>query len=455
MVVKLCLRGCATTTSRRPAGPAWNIGSALSVLVCVGMLLAGAVQAGPKVESWRTSGGAKVMYVHAPDLPMIDVRVVFDAGSARDGDLPGLSRFVSSMLHEGAGEWDADALALRLEERGIEFETGSLRDMAWVSLRSLTEAEVLKVALGTLREIVAKPRLEASDIERVRQQLQIGLRHSLQSPATVAQRRFFRALYVDHPYAHPPAGDEDSLAKISRDDLIRFHRRYYVAANAVVAIVGALDRATAEQVAERVTGGLDQGQHAQPLPEPPLVNGGELRESFPSSQTHIYVGQGGMARHDPDYFALYVGNHVLGGGSLVSTLGEEVRNKRGLSYSVYSYFRPMRVEGPFLMIAQTKNERADEALQVMRETLTRFVEDGPTQKELDAAKQNLIGGFPLRIASNNKIVEYLAMMGFYDYPLDYLDTLTERLAAVDIDQVRDAFSRRIDAAGGIAVIVGG
>jgi len=415
----------------------------------------GLAQAGPVVESWQTSRGAKVMYVHAPDLPMVDVRVVLDAGSARDGELPGLARFTNGMLNEGAGDWDADHLALRLEERGIELGQGALRDMAWVSVRSLTESEVLEVALETAAAVLASPRFDAAAIERVRQQMQIGLRSSLQSPGTVAQRRFFRTLYAGHPYAHAPDGDENSLASISREDLMRFHRRYYVATNAVVAIVGAVDRAMAERIAERVTGGLAVGQHAPPLPAPPAVKGGELREAFPSSQTHIYLGQAGMARHDPDYFALYVGNHVLGGSSLVSTLGEEVRNKRGLSYSVYSYFSPMRVDGPFLMVAQTRNDQADETLQVMRETLKGFVERGPSEAELDAAKQNLIGGFPLRIASNGKIVEYLAMMGFYDYPLDYLDTVTDKIAAVDVEQVRDAFARRISAPGGIAVVVGG
>lgn len=180
-----------------------------------------------------------------------------------------------------------------------------------------------------------------------------------------------------------------------------------------------------------------------------------MREQFPSSQTHIYVGQSGMARHDPDYYALYVGNHVLGGSGLVSTLGEEVRNKRGLSYSVYSYFSPMRVNGPFLMVAQTKNDQADDALRVMRDTLKRFVDEGPSERELEEAKQNLIGGFPLRISSNAKIVEYLAMMAFYDYPLDHLDTLPQKIAAVTVEQVRDAFRRRIDSGAAIAVIVGG
>lgn len=419
------------------------------------LMLPVVASAGPAVESWHTSRGAKVMYVHAPELPMLDVRVVFDAGSARDGERPGLARFVNSMLSEGAGDWDADALALRLEERGIELGSSSLRDMAWVSLRSLTDPAVLDSALDSLQAVVARPRFDPDAIERVRQQLQIGLRSSLQSPATVAQRRFFETLYGDHPYAHSPTGTESALAAIDRGELLVFHRRYYVASNAVVALVGDVDRVTAEAIAERVTEGLAVGQPAPVIPQPPAISGGELHEAFPSSQTHIYIGQAGMARHDPDYFPLYVGNHVLGGGSLVSILGEEVRNKRGLSYSVYSYFSPMRAEGPFLMVAQTKNDQADEALKVMRDTLQRFVTDGPSEKELDAAKQNLIGGFPLRISSNAKIIDYIAMMGFYDYPLDYLDTLTGKLAAVTTEQVRDAFARRIGGSAGIAVIVGG
>ena len=427
-----------------------------SHFILIGLVwLVGTVQAGPKIETWETSDGAKVMFVQAPDLPMVDVRVVMDAGSARDGDLPGLARFTNAMLSEGASQWDADALALRLEERGIELGSGSLRDMAWVSLRSLTEPEVLDVALESAAAVLAEPRFDADAIDRVRQQMQIAVRKAEQSPASVAKRQFFRTLYGNHPYAHPPGGNQVSLAAIGREDLAAFHERYYVAANAVVAIVGAVNRTQAETIAERVTAGLSRGAHAPPLPPPPAAARAELRESFPSSQTHIYVGQAGMSRHDPDYFPLYVGNHVLGGGALVSTLGEEVRNKRGLSYSVYSYFSPRRVDGPFLMVAQTKNDQADEALTVMRETLARFVTEGPSKEDLEAAKKNLIGGFPLRISSNAKIVEYLAMMGFYDYPLDWLDTLTDKLAAVDVEQVREAFARRINATAGIAVVVGG
>ena len=162
---------------------------------------------------------------------------------------------------------------------------------------------------------------------------------------------------------------------------------------------------------------------------------------------HLF-GWWGLERHD-------VGNHVLGGSSLVSILGEEVRNKRGLSYSVYSYFSPMRAKGPFLMVAQTKNAQAGEALEVMRNTLQQFIENGPTEEQLEASKRNIIGGFPLKIANNGKIVEYISMIGFYDLPLNWLETLTEKVAAVNVLRVRDAFRRRIDPANSIAVVVGG
>jgi len=426
----------------------------LFVLFLLG-LAATAVQAAPDVQSWHTSGGAKVMYVQAPDLPMVDVRVVFDAGAARDGDKPGLAVLTNGVMADAAGKLDADALAERLESRGIELGNGALRDMAWFTIRSLSEPDTLGVAVDTLASILAEPTFADGDLERNRQQLLIGLRQAQQSPASVASRTFMTRLYGEHPYAHDPSGEPAVIRRIARTDLQGFHRRYYVAANAVIAIVGDLDRKSAEALAERLTAHLPAGVHAPILPLPTTAKTGTEHMDFPSSQTHIYLGQIGMARHDPDYFALYVGNHVLGGGSLVSVLGEEVRNKRGLSYSVYSYFSPMHVAGPFLMVAQTKNSQAEQAIAVMRETLERFIEQGPDRDEFDKAKQNLVGGFPLQVSSNKKIVEYIAMMGFYDYPLDWLNTLTDKLNAVTLEQVRDAFRRRVDPQALTGVVVGG
>jgi zinc protease len=425
------------------------------LLLLLSIVVSGMASATPQIQSWTTSKGAKVLFVQEDDLPMLDIRVVFDAGSARDGDRAGLAAFTNGLLTEGAGEWDAGALARRVEERGIQLGSGSLRDMAWVSVRTLSEDKTRDIAIDTLGKVLAEPRFGDDAIARVREQMIVSRREALESPGTVASERFFQTLYGSHPYAHPPGGTEESLKAIDKGMLKRFHQTYYVAANAVIAMVGKIDRATAEKIAERITAGLPRGQHAPPLPKPSEVKGGELRQGFPSTQTHILVGQLGIARGDPDYIPLYVGNHALGGNSLVSILGEEVRNKRGLSYTVFSAFSAMREPGPFLMTAQTKNAKADETLEVMRTTLQRFLDVGPSEVMLASTKKNLVGGFPLKISSNGKIIQYIAMIGFYDLPLDWLDTLPARMQAVTVDMVRSAFRKHIDPARNISVIVGG
>jgi len=238
-------------------------------------------------------------------------------------------------------------------------------------------------------------------------------------------------------------------------DLRAFHRRHYAGRNAVVALVGDLDRATAEALAERVVGGVPAGAPLPPLPPvPPLKGPQQQHVAYPSSQTHILLGQPGMRRGDPDYFPLYVGNHILGGSGLVSRISKEVREERGLAYSAYSYFIPMAQAGPLQLGAQTRNDRAGEALRVLRDTLERFVTIGPTAEELRASQKNITGGFPLRVDSNSEIAGYLGMIGFYGLPHDYLDTFNKRVEAVTVEEVRDAFRRRIDPQRLVTVTVG-
>jgi zinc protease len=426
-----------------------------AALLALALLWPSFAAAGPKIESWQTPNGARVLFVAASELPMVDVRVVFDAGSARDGSRPGLASLTNELLTEGAGPWSADELAARVDSVGASLGSDSLRDMAYVSIRSLTEPKALEVAIETLAAVVAAPRFEPGDIERLRNARLVSLRQQEQSAGSVASKAFYRTLYGEHPYATDPDGTPESVAAVTRAELQEFHRRYYVGNNAVVAIVGALDRTQAEALAQRVTAGVPAGERPAKVAEPSPPAPGEHPMAFPSTQTHIYLGQLGMARHDPDYFPLLVGNHVLGSSGLVSLLGEEVRNKRGLSYSVYSGLLPMRQTGPFMAVAQTKNSQTAAALAVIRQTIADFVASGPTAKDLDEAKRNLTGGFPLRIASNGKIVEQLAVIGFYDYPLDWLDTYVAKVDAVTVEQVRDAFRRRIDPNRAIVVVVGG
>jgi zinc protease len=411
--------------------------------------------AAPQIQHWRTANGAQVYFVEAPELPMIDIRVVFDGGSARDGGQPGVALFTSAMLEEGAAGMDADTIARRFEDLGAQFSAGAYRDMATVGLRSLTKAAILKPALQTFIQVLTRPDFPRKAMQRVRKQMLIGLQQQEQEPNAIAQKAFYGALYGNHPYASPSDGTISSVKAIKAKDLRHFYRRYYVAHNAVIAIVGALDTTAAKRLADKITAGLVTGKHAAELPQPAALGKTERKHiEYPSTQTHILMGQPGVARGDKDYFPLYVGNHILGGGGFGSRITEEVREKRGLSYSAYSYFSPMRAAGPFVLGLQTRNDSADKALQVLRDTLATFRSEGPTASELDAAKKNITGGFPLKVDSNSDILGYIAMIGFYGLPLDYLDRFNTRIEAVTVQQIRDAFQRRVDPEHMVTITVG-
>ncbi len=260
---------------------------------------------------------------------------MFDAGSARDGKRAGLASLTAGMLTQGAGEWDADTVAERIESVGAQFSATAGRDTATLSLRTLTARPALDKAMETVARSLAEPRFDAADFERVRGNRLVALRQDEQDPDTVGSKAIYHKVFGAHPYASDPAGTLETVGVLRREELAVFHRRYYVAGNAVVAMVGALSREQARDLAERLMAGLDVGKPAPalpPVPDPaaPILE----RLSFPSTQTHIFVGQPGMRRLDPDYFPLYVGNHILGGSGLVSLLTQEVREKRGLSYDV-------------------------------------------------------------------------------------------------------------------------
>jgi zinc protease len=421
-----------------------------------GLLLALPLLASPDIQHWQTDNGARVYFVEAPEVPLLDVRVVFDAGSARDGEAPGLAMLTNALVGEGAGDLDADGIAETFDRVGARFSSSSQRDMATLSLRSLTDPAMLEPALDTFALVLHQPTFAPDSLERLRQQMLTTLQHQRQRPGEIASRSYYHALYMGHPYGSPPHGTDESVQALQRTQVQDFHQRYYVAQNAVIAIVGALDRAQAEALAARLSQGMRRGEAAEPLAEvQPLVaiTQGAIRHE--SSQTHILMGHPVMSRDDPDYFPLYVGNHILGGGGLVSRISEEIREKRGLAYSASSYFLPMRQKGPFTISMQTGNKNVSESIRVLRATLREFIQNGPTGEELQAAKNNLIGGFALNTDSNSKILGYIAMIGFYGLPLDYLDTFVDQVEAVSVEQIREAFQRRIDPTGLVLVMVGG
>ncbi len=421
-----------------------TLSSALLLFALTLFATSNTVFASPNIQHWETKNGVRVFFVATPELPIVDVNVAFDAGAARDTDKPGLALLTNALLPEGAGDLDANTIAEKLDDLGAKFENSSHRDMSVYKIRSLSSPAQLNPAINILATVLSQPNFPEEAFSREKNRMLIGLQARKQSPGAIAEESFFKAIYGDHPYSSMPMGNENSVKLLKRQDLVDFYKKYYVAKNTVVSIVGDLDRRQAESLVKKLTGKLKTGQQAEKLPLAKTPAQASVKKvSYPSTQTHILVGQPGIKRGDPDYFILYVGNHILGGSGLNSRLSNEVREKRGLSYSTYSAFSPMRSQGPFQIGLQTQNDTANEALKVLRTTLDDFVLNGPTQKELDAAKKNITGGFALRISSNKKILGYIAMIGFYGLPLNYLDTFNKNIQSVSLQQIKDTFKRRI------------
>ena len=414
-----------------------------------------AAQAALAIQHWQTPQGARVYFVESRELPILDVAVDFPAGSARDpAGQSGLARLTHGLLDQGAGGLSETAIAHRLADVGAVLSGNFDHDRAGVKLRTLSSPRELGAALDILVRVLQRPDFPEAVIVREKRRLVAGIREVEADPGSVVSKAFFRTLYGAHPYARDPDGDPAEIGRLTRRDLVRFYRAHYSAPNAVIAIMGDLSRVEAEAVAERLAAGLSTAAPLQALPQPVAPAASESRIAHPSTQSHVRVGALGIARSDPDYFPLFVGNYVLGGGGFDSQLLKEVRDKRGFAYSAYSYFAPMGATGPFQLGLQTKGEQTDEALKVARATLANFIAKGPSEAELTQAKSNLTGGFPLRIDSNRKILDYLSMIGFYRLPLDYLDTWIARVEAVDVAAVKRAFAARIDPDKLVTVVVG-
>lgn len=408
------------------------------------------------IQNWRTPQGANVLFVESHDLPLLDISIDFAAGSAYDtAQTSGLASMTRHLLALGAAGMSDNEIARRFEDVGANLGGSLDRDRAGLTLRTLSSAREREQAIDTFVKILQQPEFPQVVLEREKARSIAGLKEALTRPDTLAERAFYRAVYGAHPYALPPGGELETLATLQREQLVSFYQRHYGSANATVVMIGDIDRPAAEALALRLTQGLPAGPAPAAIPAVGLRSAPvQQRIAHPASQSHILLGQPGVKRGDADYFALYLGNYVLGGGGFDSRLLKELRQQRGLVYSASSYFIPQREFGPFELGLQTERSQADKALKVARDTLAEFVRRGPSGKELQQAKNNIVGGFPLRIDSNKKILEYLAVIGFYNLPLDYLETFPRKVQAVTRGDIQQAFQRRIQLDALTTVIVG-
>lgn len=413
------------------------------------------------IQHWKQASGAQVWLIESPSLPMVDVQVDFDAGARRDpAGQAGLASVTAGMTSKGIAARDGEPaldenqLGEAWADLGAGFGAGAGADRMSFNLRSLTYPDLLPRAVQLAARQLGEPSFPQDVWERERQRMSASIREANTRPSTVASKAFHPLVYGGHPYGSETT--EESLARIAVADM-RSHYRLVQPCRAKVSIVGAVNRAQADQIATALLSRLPAGacEPLPPVPEvPPLAAPVQRDIPFASAQAHVLIGQPGNKRDDPDYFPLVVGNYTLGGGGFVSRLQTEVREKRGLSYSVYSYFAPGLHAGAFTIGLQTRPDQAAQAVEVSRDVLRRFVAEGPTPQELKAAKDFLVGGFALRMDSNRKLLDNLAAIALFGLPLDYLDTWTQQVERVTAADIRAAFNRKLQPDRMVTVILG-
>ncbi|MEM9145202.1 MAG: pitrilysin family protein [Pseudomonadota bacterium] len=408
-----------------------------AVLVALTVVSARAVE----VQQATSPAGTAFWLVEEPSIPIVSIQMSFKGGARLDPpDRPGLSRLTVGLLDDGAGDLDAVAFSKERDRIAARYGFGVDHDSLTVSATMLKdEAQASAALLGT---VLAEPRFDPEAIERMRAQMLSGLASDETDPGTIAGRTWYARAFPEHPYGRTTAGTPDAVRAITRAEIVATHARLLARARASVAVVGAVTVDEAGQLIDTILAGMPEGGPAAPIaaePAPPPSGIEVVPLSVP--QSVAVWGQTGLRRDDPDFFAAFVMNHILGGGGFSSRLMTEVREKRGLAYSVYAYLSEL--DGAVLYIGrvQTANDRIAESLDVVRAEWRRMAEEGVSQDELDKAKRYLTGAFPLRFDSNAKIAGFLVFAQEAGLGADYIDRRNGLIEAVSVEDIRRVAAR--------------
>jgi zinc protease len=400
-----------------------------------------------KLENYK---GAKAYLVQTKALPMVDIEVSIDAGDRYDPvGKSGLADMTATLMNYGVQDdkrmLSEAQIADEIADLGASIGLSVGGERAILRIRSLSRKDLRDRAVQLASAMLAAPTYDPNIVGREKQRTITSLLEAETKPEYVLDRRFKKMVYGTYPLADSPS--VKSVGAITLTDLVQFHKQFYRSDRMIVSIVGDVDQAEANEIIHALLKRIPQsGPVIAPLPElqrspvEPLAQR-EVQIPFDSQQAHIAMGMTAVARNNPDYFPLLVGNYVLGGGGFVSRLMNEVREKRGLAYSVSSYFAPGKDTGIFQAGLQTKNDQSSVALQVMSDTIAKFIADGPTTSELVAAKANLVNGYPLRIDNNRKLLDNVSSIAWNDLPLDTMEIWTKQVEAVTLDQVKSAFEK--------------
>ena len=405
------------------------------------------------IQNWESNNGARIFFIENHDLPIVDINIDFRAGSVKDSkQKSGLASLTNHMMVLGSGGINEEDLANQFIDLGAQLNSSFDQDKSGFSVRTLTEKR--REAIDLLTLVVHKPNFDNDILEREKKRYIASISQAETMPGAIATKTFMKALYGDHPYGLSKSGEVETIKKISKKDLHNFYKNNYFSNELSIVIVGDISRKEAEDIGNKISLGFTQNTTELRIPPVKKERAQEIIIKHPAKQAHLYYGAPIIKRGDPDFLALYLGNYILGGGGFVSRLTQVIREDRGLAYSVYSYFMPFIEKGPFQIGVQTKKNQANQAKDLIQKTVSEFIEKGPTSNELKRAKDFMIGGFPLKLESNKSILEYVSMMAFYKYPLDYLETFTKKIDKITAEEIKSAFQRRVDMSKFSTVIVG-
>jgi zinc protease len=405
------------------------------------------------IERVVSPGGIEAWLVHEPAVPMIAIDFAFVGGAAQDAPgKGGTASLVASLLDEGAGDLEAKTFHARLERKAIELGFQAERDTLRGTLRTLTENK--DEAFDYLRLALTQPRFDQSDVEVIRAQSLSMLRRATTSPTDIANLRWWQVAFADHPYGRPVNGTLESVPTIAIADLKDYTRRVLARGNLKVAVVGDIDAETVKGMLDRVFGGLPAQPELKAVPNvSPQGLGRRIVVKVDVPQAVVAFGGPGIARKDPDFMAAYIVNHILGGGAFSSRLYQEVREKRGLAYSVYDSLVWLNHSALFLGGTATRADRAGETLEVIDKEIHRLAEEGPTEDELAKAKAYLNGSFVLNLDTSSKIAALLVQLQLDGLGIDYFTRRPEMINAVTLQDARRVAKRMLD--GGMLVTVAG
>lgn len=405
------------------------------------------------IQNWESNNGARIFFIENHDLPIVDINIDFRAGSVKDSkQKSGLASLTNHMMVLGSGGINEEDLANQFIDLGAQLNSSFDQDKSGFSVRTLTEKR--REAIDLLTLVAHKPNFDNDILEREKKRYIASISQAETMPGAIATKTFMKALYGDHPYGLSKSGEVETIKKISKKDLHNFYKNNYFSNELSIVIVGDISRKEAEDIGNKISLGFTQNTTELRIPPVKKERAQEIIIKHPAKQAHLYYGAPIIKRGDPDFLALYLGNYILGGGGFVSRLTQVIREDRGLAYSVYSYFMPFIEKGPFQIGVQTKKNQANQAKDLIQKTVSEFIEKGPTSNELKRAKDFMIGGFPLKLDSNKSILEYVSMMAFYKYPLDYLETFTKKIDKITAEEIKSAFQRRVDMSKFSTVIVG-